>query len=73
MAILYRVRAYPFEKEDMIYETFESKEEAEAYWTQLQTENSDVFEKVPYETVVIKIEEIRYGTWVPMSVRTVVR
>ena len=73
MNVNYRVRAHPFEKDDMIYETFETKTDAEAYWEDLQTKNSGVFEKVPYDAVVITIEEFRYGVWVPMSVKTVIR
>lgn len=72
MSITYRVRAHPFEREDMIYETFETLSDAMAFWEELQ-ETTKVFEKVPYDAVVITLEDFHNGMWVPKSVKTVIR
>jgi len=71
--IIYRVRAHPFDGEDFVYEGFEKRPEAEAYYAQLQADDR-LTDNVPYKSFVVSFEALgEQGDWAMISIRTVIR
>ena len=73
MSIAYRVRAHPFEKEDFIYEVFETKNDADRFWEETLEGSDRIFKRLPYDTAVVTYEEFYHGTWVTLTTKTVIR
>lgn len=63
----FRVRARPIEGEDFILEHYEAKSDAEAFYKALQSEEDNILEDTPYQSVVISFEEFVNGQWTTVS------
>lgn len=73
MTVQFRIRAHPFEKDDFIYEVFETKSDADKFWDETLLDENRVFDKVPYDVAIISYEEFCHGTWVLVSTKTVIK
>ena len=67
MTIIYRIRASAFEGDDFIYEGFETKSDADAFWEELI--DGEQLDDAPCDPSVISYEELYKGTWVKISVK----
>lgn len=63
----FRVRARPIEGEDFILEHYEARSDAEAFYKALQSEEDNILEDTPYQSVVISFEEFVNGQWTTVS------
>lgn len=69
MTIIYRIRASAYGGDDFIYEGFETKSDADAFWEELL--GGEQLDKAPCDPAVVSYEELYKGTWVKISVKTV--
>lgn len=69
--IQFRVRARPVEGEEFILEHYETKNAAETFYKELQSEEDNILESTPYDAVVISLEEFVNGQWTYVSKKLV--
>lgn len=67
----FRVRARPIEGEDFILEHYDAKSDAEKFYGSLQSEEDNILEATPYQSVVISLEEFVNGQWTYVSKKLV--
>jgi hypothetical protein len=68
----FRVRAHPLDGPDVVYEGFEKRSDAEEYYKKIQSP-TDLISHLPYDAIVVSMEELVYGDWCIASVRTVAK
>ena len=72
MTVIYRIRLHPFEGEDLLYEGFGAKSDADAFWEET-VGNEGLLSKIPCESAILTYEELCHGTWVAVSTKLVIR
>lgn len=71
--VRYRITATVPGQGEVLMERFADRAGADAMWASLQEERDNILYALPWQAMVVLMEELHEGTWVPLGRRVVVR